>query len=131
MSLISLEHQSGKAFTVSVGGRELVTDASVEDGGEGRGPKPVELFVAALGSCIGMVVVTYCQHAGLPYEGMEVDLAFDFAANPSRIGSIAVDITMPEGFPESRREALTRAAKACPVHNTLHLPPEISVEVAD
>lgn len=129
MSLISLEHQSGKAFKVSIREHELVADASPEDGGQDLGPKSVELFVAALGSCIAAMVVTYCQSASLPYEGMEVDLAFDLVPDPIRIGGIAVDITMPSDFPESRRKALERAARACPIHNTLEHAPEISIEV--
>ncbi len=131
MSLVSVEHRAGKSFTVSIRQHELVVDASLEDGGEDGGPKPTELFVASLGSCIGIMIAAYCQNADLPYEGMEVDAAFDLAADPICIGSIAIDITMPEGFPEERRKALLRVAQACPIHNTLHRPPQISVEVVD
>lgn len=131
MSLVSLEHVSGKAFSISIRQHEFTVDTTEDEGGEDRAPKPAEFLVAALGSCIGMIVVEYCKNAGLPYEGMEVDVAFDLAADPTRIGGIAVDITMPEGFPESRRKALVRAAQACAIHNTLHQAPDISVEVVD
>jgi len=131
VSLISLEHQGGKAFAVSIRQHELLADAAVEDGGEDRGPRSVELFAASLGSCVGMMVVTYCKSHDLPYEGMEVDVAFDLADSPIRIAGIAIDITMPDGFPDNRRKALVRAAEACPIHNTLHHVPEISVEVVD
>ena len=131
MSLISFEHQSGKAFKVSVREHEFVSDASQQDGGEDLGPQSAELFVAALGACIGVMVVTYCQTAKLPYEGMEIDCAFDTAPDPKRIAGIALDITMPSDFPKSRRKAVERAAQACLIHNTLHHPPEISIEVVD
>ena len=131
MSLISLEHKGGKAFNISIRQHQILADAAPDDGGEDGGPRSADLFVASLGSCVGMIVVTYCKAHDLPYEGMEVDCAFDLADDPIRIASVAIDVTMPADFPESRRKALLRVAEACPIHNTLHQPPEVSVEVVD
>lgn len=66
-----------------------------------------------------MHAVMYCQSARLPYEGFGVEVDFQMAKDPLRIGSLTVDIILPPDFPEARMEAVQRAAQQCPVKNTL------------
>jgi uncharacterized OsmC-like protein len=43
---------------------------------------------------------------------------------------LGVEVSMPATFPEARKPALLKVAKACTVHNTLCRLPEITVAVA-
>ena len=39
--------------------------------------------------------------------------------------------TVPDGLPAERRDALLAVASHCTVHNTLELPPDVRITLAD
>jgi putative redox protein len=129
MSLITIKHEKGYRVTASARNHTLTLDVPPDQGGTDAGPTPVELLAAALGSCMTMHVAKYCHMAKLPHEGFTMDLDFQLAKDPLRIGSLAVDITMPPGFPEDRKDAVKRAAQQCTVKNTLKESTVVDVEV--
>ena len=88
------------------------------------------MFIASLGTCIGVYVASFAERHELTAGGFEVHLTWEPAENPSRIGKIAAKVTMPKPVPESLREPLRRAAEQCLVHNTIKHSPEIKVEIA-
>jgi putative redox protein len=47
-------------------------DAPADSGGEGTGPRPVELLLYALGGCTGMDVVNVLEKKRLDVRGVEV-----------------------------------------------------------
>ena len=55
-------------------GRTLIADEPVEAGGEGAGPDPYALLLAALGSCISMTVTLYARHKQWPVQSVTVHL---------------------------------------------------------
>src|SRR5438067_4163806 len=55
-------------------GRSFVTDEPAEVGGEGAGPDPYVLLLAALGSCVSMTVTLYARRKGWPVERVRVRL---------------------------------------------------------
>lgn len=130
MELMNVKQAEGKKFTVTIRGHRVDTDMHREDGGADRGMSPVEMLVASLAACVGMTVHTYCVTYGLPSEGISVDAVPTMADSPKRIGNVAMDVTLPEGFPEDKRDAVLRFVKNCPVHNTLKQVPELDIELA-
>jgi uncharacterized OsmC-like protein len=129
MSLISIKHESALRVKAEIRGHKVVLDVPENLGGADTGPEPVELFTAALGACMAMHVAKYCQTAKLPHEGFEIDLDFQVVKGPLRVGSVMVDIRLPPDFPESRVEAVKRAAQQCTVKNTLKETTAVDVEV--
>ncbi len=129
MDLITLKHKHGKAFEITVRTHALVSDMNPEDGGEDAGPNPTELFAASMASCIGMIAADYCRHHGLPAEGITLNVVAQLADHPKRVRSIAIDLDLPEGFPENRKQAIINASKTCVIYNTLQHPPEIDLEI--
>ena len=119
MNHISIKHEGGLRLNAGIRQHEVVFDIPPEKGGADAGPTPVEFLAAALGACMAMHVVMYCKSAELPYEGFGLDLDFQLAKDPLRIGSLNVDIILPPGFPEARMKAVRHAALQCPVKNTL------------
>jgi putative redox protein len=119
MSLITIKHETGLRMTASVRNHTWTIDVPPDEGGTNAGPAPVELMTAALGACMAMHVAKYCQTAKLPHEGFSIDLAFQLAKDPLRVGALTVDINLPPGIPEGRKEAIKRAALGCTIRNTL------------
>ncbi len=129
MSLISIKHEKDFRVTAAMRGHRLTLDAPAEQGGMDAGPTPVELLAAAVGSCMAMHIAKYCKAAKLPHEGFGIDLDFQLAKDPLRIGSITADITLPHSFPKDRIDAVKRAAEQCTVKNTLKESTMLDVDI--
>jgi len=127
MELITVT-AAGAGATISVRAHRVESDHAPADGGSGAGPSPAELFVASLGACLALAVASYCRSHGYG-DGVEVDLTYAMAKDPTRIASIVADVRVPAGFPDDRVEAVRRAAATCPLHATLAHPPQLDVEI--
>ena len=127
MDLISVTRKDAQ-FKVQVRGHELTCDLSEKEGGQDKGPSPVELMAGSLGACIAMMVQSYCQRH--EYDGdVGVSLTLELADDPKRVGGIIVDVELPEGIPEERMDAIRRIAERCPVHETLRNPPRVDIDI--
>ena len=116
-------------MTASVRNHTWTIDVPSDEGGTDAGPTPVELLTAALGACMAMHIAKYCQTAKLPHEGLSIDLAFQLAKDPLRIGALTVDINLPSSIPDGRKEAIKRAALSCTIRNTLKESTAVDLEV--
>ena len=61
--------------------------------------------------------------------GLAVEVRWTFAESPHRVGSMALTFQWPK-LPPERRDAAKRAAALCAVHQTLHHPPTVTIELA-
>ena len=105
MDLMTVDRVEGLEFSVRVRGHDVKSDLSEKDGGRDRGPSPAELLASSLGACIAIMVQGYCQRQG--YDGdVGVSLTTELADKPKRIGRIVVDVELPEGVPEGKKEAI-------------------------
>ena len=129
MSLVTITHEKGLRVIASVRNHKLVLDTPLDEGGTDTGPSPVELLTAALGACMAMHVAKYCQVARLPHEGFSIDLDFQLAKDPLRVGAVTVDVNLPPGIPENRLEAIKRAVLQCTVRNTLKESTAVDMEI--
>lgn len=128
MDLITVTCKGGLEVDLGIRDHVVTSDMSPQDGGEDAGPSPAELLSGALGACVAMMVQRYCDSHG--YEGeTAVYLTLQLADDPKRVGSIAIDVELPEGVPEDRKDAVRRVAEKCLVHETLRNPPEVDIDV--
>jgi putative redox protein len=128
MDLITISRNSGSGFGIRVRGHQLTSDMSARDGGQDQGPSPTELLAGSLGACIAMIVQGYCTAHG--YGGdVGVSLTMELADKPKRVSRFVVDLELPPGVPEEKKEAIKRVAQHCPVHETLKSPPEVDIDI--
>ncbi len=130
MDLISVTHKAGQKFSIRVRGHELCSDMSVQDGGGDSAPSPVELLAASLGACIAMMAQRYCDRHGYTDGEVEVSLTIELADSPKRVGGFVVDVELPNGVPEDRKDAVRRMIELCPIHETLRNPPRVDIDIA-
>ena len=121
--------EGGFNFKAVCHGHEVFTDQHLADGGTEKAMTPAELFVASLGTCIGVFALRFCKRHNLPSEGLGVSLDWEVVQNPSRIGSIKAEIHYPHDIPADQKKGLLRMAEACFVHETILHKPEITVEL--
>lgn len=89
-----------------------------------------ELLLIALANCTLGVVMNHDSLKDLPVRSCRAVLEAEGERNPSRVGEIRVRLELDvEGGGERLQQTLQRVADACPVGNTLRMPPAIAVEL--
>ena len=71
---ISAKLKSNMAFEMDIGGHNLVTDATVEDGGNDFGPSPKSLLLAALIGCSGIDIMSITKKMGIELDDLNIDI---------------------------------------------------------
>ncbi|MHC3469530.1 OsmC family protein [Streptomyces sp. 7R007] len=127
---LEVTHVQGDAYTVDVREHRLRVDQPLEAGGTDTAPTPTELFAASLATCVAFYAGRYLHRHGVPLSGLRVRTEFVMADDrPPRVTSVRLVIVPPPELPERRRAALLAVASHCTVHNTLHQPPEVDIEL--
>ena len=126
---VKVERLGKMSFTVQARNHLVLSDQPKANGGSDTGMTPPELFLAALGTCVGYYVAQCFDTRMLKYEGLEVRVQGEILSNPGRIGKIAIEIHVPVDLKPDRLEVLLRTVNHCTIHNTLTHPPEIDVRI--
>ena len=127
MGTLTVRHLDGDRFRIGIRDHELLVDQPVADGGDDTAPTPTELFVASLAACVGFYAHQYLVRHGLPVAGLAVTADYATATQPARVSDITIGIRVPDGVPEERLGALLAVASHCTVHNSLVVPPTVSI----
>ncbi|WP_369029817.1 MULTISPECIES: OsmC family protein [Streptomyces] len=123
-------HVERDVYTVDIRGHRLQVDQPLEAGGTDTAPTPTELFAASLATCVAFYAGRYLHRHGLPGTGLRVRTEFTMATDrPARVAALRLVVVPPPELPEQRRAALLAVVSHCTVHNTLHRPPEIDIEL--
>ena len=130
MPRVTATHLDGDRFEVAVRGHRLVVDQPTP-GGDDAGPTPVELFVAGLTACVAALAGRYLARHALATDGLQVTADYGTSDRPSRVAQVRLVVTAPPGLSAARRRGLVAVASHCTVHNSLTVPPEIEVTVAE
>ena len=127
---ISVEHEGGDRFRMSVRGHSLLTDQPIDSGGKDHGPTPTELFVGSLVSCMGFFAQRFLRRNHIEASGLELCATYETSAErPFRVTSINVEIVVPAATPDRLLEPLRRVIDACTVHNTLRHEPDVELTI--
>jgi ribosomal protein S12 methylthiotransferase accessory factor len=124
---IRVTFPGGKHIDAQVGAHILRTDQPVAQGGEDSAPAPFDLFLASLGTCAGIYVAGFCQARGISTEGIELVQHNEFDPETHLLKNVAMELTLPAGFPEKYVPAVVRAAEGCKVKKTLATPPPVTI----
>ncbi len=123
---MKITHISGFKFDVESRGHHIITDQPRPVGGD-EGMMPTEFLGASLGGCVAVYAIEYLMRHDLPTEGFSVDVVWQGAQRPNRIGAFQVTVNVPVALSEKHRATLERTCKACTVHHTLEHPPETTI----
>jgi putative redox protein len=121
---------AGEAYEVVVRGHRVVVDQPADAGGQDSAPTPTELFVASLATCVAFYAGRFLTRHGYSRDGLAVSAGYDMASDrPARVGGIRLTVRVPAGLPPERWAALRAVASHCTVHNSLAVPPPVTIDL--
>lgn len=128
---ITITFPGNKKVNAEVNGYTIPTDQPVSQGGDGTAPSPFVHFLASIGTCAGIYILSFCRERNIPTDKITLTQRMVYATNPdgrSFLDTIALDINVPSDFPEKYRNALIKVADQCAVKKTIANPPKFSIE---
>lgn len=96
---------------------------TVKTNQDGTDPAPFGIFLASIGTCAGIYVLSFCQQRGLPTKGIRIRQKMHSNPMTGMVGKIDLEIQVPPDFPEQYYDALVRSANLCAVKKHLEKPP--------
>ena len=96
-------------------------------GSAASAPTPFATFLAALGTCAGFYVLSFCQRRGIATEGLRLVQQTETDSDTGMVCRVRLDIELPPDFPEQYRAAVIRAAEQCAVKKLLEHPPAFEI----
>jgi putative redox protein len=105
----------------------IQTDQSVKYGGEESAPEPFSLFLASMGTCAGIYVLSFCQKRKIPTDKIKLLQRMEETADGKMVAKVIIEIKLPAGFPSKYRQAVVSAAQLCAVKKHMEQPPEFSI----
>jgi len=117
----------GKRVDALYKGFRIKTDQPPHLGGDGSYPAPFDLFIASIGTCVGIYVLIFCQRRNIPTDKLKLILRKERNKNTGMIEKIKIEILLPPQFPEKYKKAVARAGKECSVKKHLFDPPVFEV----
>ena len=96
-------------------------------GGAASAPTPFATFLAALGTCAGFYVLSFCQRRGIATDGIRLVQQTETDAGTGMVRLVRLDIELPADFPEQYHAAVIRAAEQCAVKKLLEKPPAFAI----
>ncbi len=106
----------------------IQTDQPPGEGGEGSAPTPFSLFLASIGACAGIYVLSFCRHRGIPTENIRIRQRVEGDLEKQKVHIVTLDILLPPDFPAKYARAVARMAEMCAVKKHLDDPPTFKVE---
>jgi len=122
MVQVSVVYRGGLCCEATHGpsGAPLLTDAPVDNHGQGRSFSPTDLVATALGTCVATIMAIAAERHGVDLTGLRVTVTKEMAATPRRrIARLETVVEAPAVADAAVRARIERAAAHCPVHASL------------
>lgn len=120
----------GKKVDAQFKGLTIKTDQPINEGGEGSAPEPFSLFLASIGTCTGIYVLSFCQRNKIPTDNMKLNMTCEKNQKTHMIEDIQIDILLPKEFPEKYKNAIVKTAELCAVKRHIETPPKFTITVS-
>ncbi len=124
MSKISQIEYLGELRTTSIhllSGKQIVTDAPLDNNGKGEAFSPTDLLSTSLGCCMLTIMGIVANRHGINLDGTKVDISKIMGSEPRRVIEIVVEMFITANSTNLKdRQLLEQAGLTCPVAKSLH-----------
>jgi putative redox protein len=127
---ITITFPGGKKVNAEVNGMVIPTDQPKLQGGDNSAPSPFMHFLASIGTCAGIYVLSFCQERKIPTDRITLTERLEYITEDgkSKLSKIVLDINVPPDFPEKYHKALIKVADQCAVKKTMMNPPLFEIK---
>ena len=127
---IEVGFPGGQRVDARFRGLSVVTDQTVEHGGEGSAPQPFDLFLASIATCAGIFALKFCQARSLSTEGLSLTMDWQGNQTDPSAAQATLRLTLPDGFPDKYRDGIVKAMDLCAVKRAIQNPPRFVTEIS-
>ena len=99
--------------------QKIVTDAPIDNHGKGAAFSPTDLVATSLASCMMTIMGIIAERNDIHIENATAEVEKVMGDKPRRISEIKIKFNFFSEINQLDREKLERAAKTCPVSNSL------------
>ncbi len=129
MVQVVLARQESMSFLVSIPQTEITFSIQVRSEQAQTGfPNPLELFLSALGSCVGVSAEKYLTGRKISFTKLSVKAQAELSQDvPTRLSGIKVVVSTDAQLGDGKENFL-RYLHNCPVHSTIIAKEEIDIQ---
>jgi ribosomal protein S12 methylthiotransferase accessory factor len=126
---IKITFTGGKKVNAEIDGMVIPTDQPRKYGGEGSAPTPYDHFLASIGTCAGIYVLSFCEERKIPTDRISLVERFETEKRGNKVvlTKIILEVIVPPEFPEKYHNALIKVIDQCAVKKTLTNPPKFAI----
>ena len=96
-------------------GKQLITDAPVDNMGKGESFSPTDLLATSMLTCIMTIVAIRADSKKIDVSGMTGSVGKTMASGPRRVSKLEVVVNLPSGLDMEDRAWLITEGCNCPV----------------
>ncbi|MBF26384.1 MAG: osmotically inducible protein OsmC [Euryarchaeota archaeon] len=108
-------------------GRELVTDAPLDNHGKGESFSPTDLLATSMLTCIMTIIGIRAEKKKIDVSGMLGSVEKTMYQNPRRVGMLEIKIKLPKYIEEEDRKWLIQEGCECPVCHSVNKTMEVKI----
>lgn len=102
-------------------GKQITTDAPVDNCGKGEFFSPTDMAAAALGSCMLTIMGIAANNHKFSIDNTEVTITKIMGTDPRRIIEIILEFDFPENnYTDKEKRIIEQCTQNCPVGKSLH-----------
>lgn len=128
---IKISFPGGQRVDAEIGGFTIRTDQPVKYGGQDSAPAPFDHFLASIGTCTGIYVLSFCEGRKIPTEQISLVERLEYGKTEDGktfIDKIVIDIIVPPSLPEKYHKALIKVVDQCAVKKAIMNPPKFEIK---
>ncbi|TVU78106.1 hypothetical protein FQP81_01350 [Pseudoalteromonas distincta] len=125
---ISVSMLEGQKQSAKFGDLEVISDQSVNAGGNAEHPEPFDYFLVSMVLCAGFYARKFCEQRDISTQGMTLTQNNENVDDNGK-KLFSIKINLPDGFPDKYKKALIAAVNTCTVKKVIQAVPEFSVVV--
>jgi putative redox protein len=104
---------------VRIGPYSFGADVSADEGGQGLGPNPHDLYDAALGACEALTVLWYANRKGIPIDNIEITVERDQSEEKTGVYRLESQLKLEGNLSAAQRAELLSVASKCPIYKLM------------
>lgn len=128
---MEITFDGGKVITAHVDGHVITTDQPADNGGTGSAPAPFDLYLAAIGTCAGIYVKSFCDNRKIPADKIKIVQTTEYDRETGLPTDISLEIKLPPDFPIKYRESVVNVAGLCKVKKSIMSPPVFRINASN